>query len=109
MTDTSQQALIPGFNNPLQQSNSAVMLVGYLAGIAAAKLPWFDFATWNYIIMCLGGVIFTAVTALMNRKRNIVTTAANLPEAKGGEIVLNKNVPGAIELANATPSNVVAK
>ena len=32
----------PAITNPLQTNNTATMLVGYVAGIAAAKLPIFD-------------------------------------------------------------------
>lgn len=96
----------PGVTNPLQNNNTALMVTGYLAGIAAAKLPFFDFATWNYIIMSLGGAAFAAGSFILNRKSAVVTTVANMPEVGG--IALNKAVPGATALANATPSNVVA-
>lgn len=100
---------VPTITNPLQNNNAAVMMVGYLAGIAAAKLPWFDFATWNYIIFTVAGVAMTAITYIINRKSVVVSTVANMAEVKNKDgIVLDKTVPGAVELAKATPSNVVA-
>lgn len=97
----------PGITNPLQTNNTATMIVGYLAGIAAAKLPWFDFATWNYIIFSIGGVGLAAYTGFINRKTAVVATVAALPEVS--KIELDKTVPGAKELADATPKEVVAK
>jgi hypothetical protein len=97
----------PTFTNPLQTNNSALMIGGYIAGILAAKLPIFDFATWNYIIFGLGGVIFTIATAIINRKSVVVRTVADMPEVK--DISLDKTVPGALSLSAVTPSNVVVK
>lgn len=102
--DPNKQNNAVSITNPLQTNNTATMLVGYLAGIAAAKLPWFDFATWNYIIMGIGGIVFTAYTAIINRKTAVVSVAANLPEVKN--IELDKNVAGTIALNDATPNNV---
>ena len=93
--------------NPLQNNNAAVMIIGYLAGIAAAKLPWFDFATWNYIIFTVAGVGMTAATYIINRKSVVVSSVANMPEVKTVE--LDKSVPNSVELSKATPDNVVAK
>lgn len=97
----------PSVTNPLQNNNAALMVIGYLAGIAAAKLPWFDFATWNYIIFTLAGVIMTAVTYIINRKSAVVTTVAKMPEVKS--VQLDKTVTGSAALANATPNNVTVK
>lgn len=106
MADTTSTPI----TNPLQTNNSALMIVGYISGVLAAKLPWFDFATWNYIILGLGGVIFTGATAILNRKSAVVSTVANMPEVKSeGGIVLDKTVPGAQALSAATPNNVVLK
>jgi|SRR6185437_4038138 len=93
--------------NPLQNNNAAIVAVGYLAGIAAAKLPIFDLMTWNYIFMSLGGVVVTIVPFILNRKSAVVTTTANFAEVN--KIELDKNVPGAMELADSTPKEVVAK
>jgi hypothetical protein len=96
-----------GITNPLQTNNTLATAVGYLAGLAAAKLPWFDFATWNYIIMSVGGAVFVAIPAILNRKTAVVATVANMPEVT--KIELDKTVPGATALAQATPNEVVAK
>lgn len=98
---------VPSITNPLQTNNTALMIVGYLAGIAAAKLPWFDLATWNYIILSLGGVVFTGVSLILNRKTTVVATVANMAEVKN--IDLDKTVVGTGTLAQATPDNVVVK
>lgn len=94
-------------SNPLQTNNTATVLIGYLAGIAAAKLPWFDFATWNYIIFSIGGVGITVYTAFVNRKTAVISTVANMPEVNSVEV--NKNSPGAASLEASTPNNVVIK
>lgn len=103
-TDNNKAGAI---TNPLQTNNTATMIVGYLAGIAAAKLPWFDFATWNYIIFSIGGVGLAAYTGFINRKTAVVATVANMPEVSKVEI--DKSVAGGTALAEATPNNVVAK
>jgi len=94
----------PAITNPLQTNNTATMLVGYVAGIAAAKLPIFDFATWNYIIFSIGGVGLTIYTAFINRKSAVIATVANMPEVKN--VDLDKTVSGAKALEDVTPSNV---
>lgn len=98
---------IPTLTNPLQNNNAAMMVVGYLAGIAAAKLPWFDFATWNYIIFTVGGAILTGATYIINRKKVVVSSVANMPEVKN--IDLDRTVIGTGALAQSTPDNVVVK
>lgn len=98
---------VPTLTNPLQNNNAAMMVVGYLAGIAAAKLPWFDFATWNYIIFTVGGAILTGATYIINRKKVVVSSVANMPEVKN--IDLDRTVIGTGALAQATPDNVVVK
>ena len=104
-TDTNKA---PSITNPLQTNNAAVVAVGYLAGIAAAKLPIFDLMTWNYIFMTIGGLLITTVPVILNRKTNVVSTVANMPEVKSVE--LDKSVSGAKALEDVTPSNVtVAK
>ena len=103
---STTQSNIPSVTNPLQTNNTALMIVGYVAGIAAAKLPWFDLATWNYIILSVGGVLFTGVSLLLNRKSAVVATVANMPEVKS--VDLDKTSPGVKDLVSATPKNVVA-
>jgi hypothetical protein len=103
---STTQTNIPSATNPLQTNNTALMVVGYLAGIAAAKLPWFDLATWNYIILSVGGVLFTGGSLLLNRKSAVVATVANMPEVKSVE--LDKTSPGVNVLVSSTPRNVVA-
>lgn len=93
--------------NPLQNNNAAMTAVGYLAGIAAAKLPIFDFATWNYLFMTIGGMVVTVGPYILNRKTAVVATVAQMPEVN--KIELDKTVPGATALANATPKEVVAQ
>ncbi len=97
----------PAITNPLQNNNTAMMVVAYVAGVCAAKFPIFDLATWNYIFLGIGGLIFTSATAILNRKSAVVATVANMAEVKTVE--LDKTVIGSGVLAQATPDNVVVK
>ena len=97
----------PTFTNPLQNNSTAVAVISYLAGIAAAKLTFFDLATWNYIFMALGGLIFALWQFFITRKTTVVATAANLPEVD--KIELNRTAPNAQGLYDATPENVTMK
>jgi hypothetical protein len=94
----------PALINPLQNNNAAMTAIGYLAGIAAAKLPIFDLMTWNYIFMSMGGMLVTIGPYILNRKSAVVATVANMPEVKTVE--LDKTVSGAKALEDVTPSNV---
>lgn len=108
MTDTPTPAL----TNPLQTNNSIIMISGYAAGVLASKFPMFDSATWNGIVLGALGLGVTIWTAYINRKTAVIKTTANLPEVKKeGGIILDKNVQGAVALANSnlTPTNVVAR
>jgi hypothetical protein len=75
---------LPTITNPLQANNSALMIVGYVAGVLAAKLPIFDFATWNYIILSVGGVIFTGVSVFLNRKSAVISTTGAIAAGPRG-------------------------
>lgn len=97
----------PTMTNPLQNNNAALVVIGYIAGIAAVKFPIFDLATWNYIFMSIGGLAFIGGSYVLNRKSSVVSSVAKMPEVM--QVELNKNVVGSVELAKATPSNVVAK
>jgi hypothetical protein len=97
----------PSITNPLQTNNSALMIIGYAAGVCAAKFPIFDLATWNYIFISAGGLIFTIGTVLLNRKSAVVSTVANMAEVKN--VDLDKTVKGAGALSDVTPNNVVVK
>lgn len=107
MSNSNTNPPTPGITNPLQNNNAAIVAIGYLAGIAAAKLPIFDLMTWNYIFMSMGGVLVTTVPFILNRKSAVVTTVANLPEVK--EVTLDKNASTTQGLNDSTPSNVVMK
>ena len=93
--------------NPLQNNNAIITLVAYVSGLLAAKLPLFDTATWNYIIMSLLGVLAVATPYVFNRKSTVVGTVANMPEVK--EVGLNKSNISAQKLAANAPDNVVMK
>ena len=103
MTDNTT----PTFTNPLQNNSTAVAVISYIAGIAATKLTFFDLATWNYIFMALGGLIFALWQFFITRKTTVVATAANLPEV--ANIELDRNTPNAQGLYDATPANVTMK
>lgn len=97
----------PTFTNPLQNNSTAVAIISYIAGIAATKLTFFDLATWNYIFMALGGLVFALWQFFITRKTTVVATAANLPEV--GKIELNRTIPNVQGLYDATPENVTMK
>lgn len=110
MSNSNSNTPTPGVTNPLQTNNTLIAILAYAAGAAAQKFPIFDAATWNYLFMSLGGVLFVVLPAVFNRKSAIIKTVADLPEVKNeGGIVLDKNVAGATALANSAPANVVAK
>lgn len=102
-------ASLPTFTstNSLQSNNTAIMMIGYAAGVLAAKFPIFDSAAWNAIILSILGVAITIYTAIANRKSAIVSTVANMPEVKS--IDLDKSVVGSGSLAQVTPNNVMVK
>jgi len=104
MSNSNNNQATPGFTNPLQTNNTALMIAGYAAGIIAAKFPIFDVATWNYIFLSVAGLIFTVGTVVLNRKSAVIATTANLPEVKN--VDLDKTVQGASALANVTLANV---
>lgn len=97
----------PTFTNPLQNNSTAVAVISYIAGIAATKLTFFDLATWNYIFMAVGGLIFALWQFFITRKTTVVATAANLPEVD--KIELNRTAPNAQGLYDATPENVTMR
>lgn len=103
MADNNQTPI----TNPLQVNNTIISIVAYVSGLLAAKLPWFDFATWNYIIMSVLGVLAVATPALFNRKQTVVGTVAKMPEVK--EVGLNRSNPNSKNLASVSPDNVVMK
>ncbi len=98
---------VPTWTNPLQNNNAALMVIGYVAGIAAAKFTFFDVQTWSYILFTGGGAILAGVSYFLNRKSAVVATVANMTEVKTVE--LDKTVLGVKALENVTPNNVVVK
>lgn len=107
MANTNQNNPASSLTNPLQNNNLAMTVLAYAAGVAAAKFPIFDLATWNYIFMSVLGLVATIGPLVLNRKSVVVSTTAAMPEVKA--IDLDKTVQGAAALSAATPDNVVAK
>lgn len=107
MSDTNKNSNVATVTNPLQTNNTAIMIVGYAAGVLATKFPIFDSMTWNTIVLSVLGGVVTIYTAIINRKSAVVSTVANMAEVKN--IDLDKSVIGTGVLAQATPDNVVVK
>lgn len=107
MSNANQPYEAPKWTNPLQNNNAALMVVGYVAGIIAAKFTIFDLQTWNYIIFTGGGIVFAGVSYVLNRKSVVISTVADLPEVKS--VSLDRTVPGTGALGQITPDNVVVK
>ena len=107
MSDVNKNSNLATITNPLQTNNTVLVAVGFAAGTLSSKFPFFDAATWNYIIMSVMGVVFVASSAVLNRKSAVVSTVANMAEVKN--IDLDKTVVGSAPLAVATPDNVVVK
>lgn len=105
MSSSTTNNGIPTITNPLQNNNAALAIIGYIAGIVAVKFPIFDLATWNYIFLSVGGLVFLGGSYVLNRKSAVVATVANMPEVKSVE--LDKTVTGVKALENITPNNVV--
>lgn len=107
MSDINKNSNVATVTNPLQTNNTVLVAVGFVAGTLSSKFPFFDAATWNYIIMSILGLVFVGSSAILNRKSVVVSTVANMAEVKN--IDLDKSVIGTGTLAQATPDNVVVK
>ena len=87
--------------NGTQIQNTLTPIVGFIAGILAAKFAWFDSATWTSILMGVIGLGATIWGAFSTRNNAVIAQTAALPE-------VNK-VLTTPETAKAIPaSNVVA-
>lgn len=68
--------------NATQIQTTLAPFISFLAGLLAAKIPFFDLGTWTQIIglvLGLGTVIWGAVTG---RNTAVIAQAASLPEVK---------------------------
>lgn len=87
--------------NGTQITNTLTPIVGFIAGLLAAKFAWFDAATWSAILMGAVGLGATIWGAISTRNNGIISQAAALPEVK--------TVTTDTKTANAIPAtNVVA-
>ena len=92
-------------NTQVQVSTASAL--AFIAGLLASKFTFFDTNTWMAILTAVGGLVTVVWSAIATRKSAMVSTVANMPQVS--TITLNKSVVGAVELDNATPSNVTAK
>lgn len=92
--------------NSTQLQTTFGPILGLIAGYFAA---WWgvDQATALGVVTALAGLVYAVYTAIITRKSAMVSTVAAMPEVD--HVTLDKTVPGATEMAAATPSNVVAK
>lgn len=89
--------------NPTQITTTLGPILGLIAGYFAA---WWgiDQATALGVLTALIGLLYSVYTAFITRKSAMVSSVANMPEV--AKIEINKSVPGASALTNATPDNV---
>lgn len=85
--------------NSTQVQSTAAPIVGFIAGVLAAKFAYFDAATWSSILMGIVGVGATIWGAVNTRNHAIITQSAALPEVK--KVITDAKT------ANAIPANNV--
>ena len=88
--------------NSTQIQTTLTPIVGFIAGILAAKFAWFDSATWTAILMGIVGLGATIWGAFATRNNAVISQAAALPEVQS--IKLEPSATSAT--VAATPSNV---
>ena len=88
--------------NATQIQSTLTPIVGFIAGILAAKFAWFDSATWTAILMGVVGLGATVWGALATRNNAVIAQAAALPEVQS--IKLEQSAPSST--VAATPNNV---
>lgn len=66
--------------NSTQIQNTLTPIVGFIAGILAAKFAWFDSATWSAILMGVVGLGATVWGGISTRNKAVISQAAALPE-----------------------------
>jgi hypothetical protein len=64
--------------NSTQIQSTLTPIVGFVAGILAAKFAWFDSATWTAILMGVVGLGATVWGALATRNNAVISQAASL-------------------------------
>lgn len=87
--------------NSTQIQNTVTPIVGFIAGLLAAKFAWFDAATWSAILMGVVGLAATIWGAISTRNNAVISQAAALPE-------VNKVLTDSKTAAAIPASNVVA-
>jgi uncharacterized membrane protein YeaQ/YmgE (transglycosylase-associated protein family) len=96
--------------NGTQITNTLTPIVGFIAGILAAKFTVFDTVTWTSILMGIVGLAATIWGAFSTRNTAVVAQAAALPEVK--TIIAAPATAAAIPSADVVSSEtnkVVAK
>lgn len=88
--------------NSTQIQNTVTPIVGFIAGILAAKFAWFDAATWAAILMGVVGLGATVWGAISTRKTAQISSVAAMPEVQS--IKLEPSAPNSV--LQATPGNV---
>jgi uncharacterized membrane protein YeaQ/YmgE (transglycosylase-associated protein family) len=84
--------------NSTQVQNTVAPIVGFVAGLLAAKFAYFDAATWSAILMGLVGAGATIWGAVTTRNHAIISKAATLPEVK--KVITDAKTASAIPANN---------
>lgn len=87
--------------NSTQIQNTVTPIVGFIAGLLAAKFAWFDAATWSAILMGVVGLAATVWGAVSTRNNAVISQAAALPE-------VNKVLTDSKTAAAIPANNVIA-
>lgn len=90
--------------NGTQIQTTLAPFISFLAGLLAAKVPFFDLGTWTQIIGLVAGLATVLWGAFSGRNNAVIAQAAALPEVK--TVVTDSKTANSGALAN-TP-NVVA-
>jgi hypothetical protein len=88
--------------NSTQIQTTFTPIIGFIAGILAAKFAWFDSATWTAILMGVVGLGATIWGALATRNNAVISQAAALPEVQS----IKLEPSASASTVAATPSNV---
>ena len=88
--------------NTTQWQTTLAPIVAFLAGLAAAKLPFLDLGTWTQVIGWIVGIAATALSAFVTKQSSLISTVSNMDDVK--TVTLAASAPQS--LVNATPANV---
>lgn len=68
--------------NGTQIQTTLAPFISFIAGLLAAKVPFFDLGTWTQIIGLVVGLVTVLWGAFSGRNNAVIAQAAALPEVK---------------------------